>query len=190
MKSHAYIPTFVSALACSLITLGVSTVVNADITNSSQHAIDDSYWADLAQDYPAFVAPKMAARIAIRNEDVKGQWGPVIPWPHIPVSAANLPDGRILTYSAARATSFPAAVKAQTYSATWDPASNTFIDTLNDGHDMFCAHLSTLEDGRIFVTGGRNRVMTTSTFDFKTNTWTQIDDMNNGRWHSLRLAWR
>ena len=24
-----------------------------------------------------------------------GAWGPVIPWPHIAVSAANLPDGRV-----------------------------------------------------------------------------------------------
>jgi len=53
---------------------------------------------------------------------------------------------------------------------------------------MFCAHLSTLEDGRIFVTGGRNHVKTTSTFSFETNTWSQVDDMNRGRWYPTTLT--
>ena len=149
MKSHTYLSTFVSVLACSLTTLIATTVVNADITNSTQHATDDSYWADLAQDYPPFVAPQTAARTAARDENITGQWGPVIPWPHIPVSAANLPDGRILTYSASRANSFPGGTE-YSYSSTWEPSSNAFLETPNESHDMFCAHLSTLEDGRIF----------------------------------------
>ncbi len=28
-----------------------------------------------------------------------GEWGEVISWPHIAISAANLPDGRILSWS-------------------------------------------------------------------------------------------
>ena len=35
-----------------------------------------------------------------------GQWGPVIPWPFVPVSAANLPDGRVLTWAASEKEAF------------------------------------------------------------------------------------
>jgi hypothetical protein len=36
-----------------------------------------------------------------------GVWGPVIAWPHIPISMANLPDGRILTFSSTEVDAFP-----------------------------------------------------------------------------------
>ena len=36
-----------------------------------------------------------------------GSWGPVLPWPHVAVSAANLPDGRILTWSGSERDTWP-----------------------------------------------------------------------------------
>jgi len=187
VKSHTKLSSLASLIACSITTLLIPSTSSADITGSVAHVQDDSYWADLAQDYPPFVAPRIAARTAARNEDINGQWGPVIPWPHIPVTAANLPDGRILSFASNKVDAFPAGPEFS-YSATWDPSSNTFLDTPHSGHDMFCAHLSTLEDGRIFVTGGRNHVKTTSIFDFVTNTWSTTDQMNNGRWYPTTLT--
>ena len=177
-----------SPIACSLAVLLAPSALVADVNDSTEHARDDSYWADLAQDYPPFVAPKVAARTAARDENINGKWGPVIPWPHIPVTAANLPDGRILSFSSSKVDSFPGGQPEFSHSATWDPASNAFLDTPHNGHDMFCGHLSTLEDGRIFVTGGRNHVKTTSLFDFKTNTWSTSDNMNNGRWYPTTVT--
>jgi len=187
VKSHTQLSSLVSVLACSVTTLLIPTTLSADITDSAAHVKDDSYWADLAQDYPPFKAPQLVARTSERNENITGQWGPVIPWPHIPVTAANLPDGRILSFSANEKTSFGGGTEFS-YSATWDPLSNSFIDTPHASHNMFCAHLSTLEDGRIFVTGGTNHVRTTSVFDFRTNAWSTVDQMNNGRWYPTTVT--
>jgi len=53
---------------------------------------------------------------------------------------------------------------------------------------MFAAHLSLLEDGRLFVNGGNNHVKITSVFDYKTNNWSRIDNMNKGRWYPTSIA--
>ncbi len=120
---------------------------------------------------------------------VNGEWGPVIAWPHIPVSAANLPDGRILTWSGSERDTWP--TDEQTYSATWNPETNEFIEIFHDGHNMFCAHLAMMEDGQVFVNGGRNQTNSpwTSLFDYRDDQWTQIEDMaTGGRWYAVTLA--
>ncbi|MEO0365579.1 MAG: galactose oxidase-like domain-containing protein, partial [Pseudomonadota bacterium] len=118
-----------------------------------------------------------------------GQWGPVLPWPHVAVSAANLPDGRILTWSGSERDTWPRT--EQTYSATWDPTTGEFVEVFHEGHNMFCAHLAMAEDGRVFVNGGRNTVNSpwTSLFDFRDNSWEQIENMTSGgRWYPTTLA--
>ena len=118
-----------------------------------------------------------------------GQWGPVIDWPHIAVSAANLPDGRILTWSGSERETWP--TTEQTYSATWDPATGVFEEVFHDGHNMFCAHLAMMEDGRVFVNGGRNQTNSpwTSLFDYRDNRWVQIENMaSGGRWYPTTVA--
>ena len=120
---------------------------------------------------------------------VEGQWGPVIPWPHVAVSAANLPDGRVLTWSGSERATWPST--EQTYSGTWDPASGEFIEVFHDGHNMFCAHLAMAEDGRVFVNGGRNQTNSpwTSLFDYRDNSWVQVESMTSGgRWYPTTLA--
>ena len=42
---------------------------------------------------------------------VGGSWGPILVWPHVPVSIANLPDGRILTFASNEPNSFPGSVQ-------------------------------------------------------------------------------
>jgi len=120
---------------------------------------------------------------------VEGQWGAVIPWPHVAVSAANLPDGRVLTWSGSERDTWP--TTEQTYSGTWNPVSNEFIEVFHEGHNMFCAHLSMAEDGRVFVNGGRNQTNSpwTSLFNYQDNSWTQIDNMpSGGRWYPTTVA--
>ena len=75
-----------------------------------------------------------------------------------------------------------------TYAATWDPITNTFQLTPHVSHDMFCAHQVVLDDGRVYVTGGRNQTNKTSVFDFTTNTWTHLESMNRGRWYPTTVA--
>ena len=113
-----------------------------------------------------------------------GQWGSVIQWPHIAVSAANLPDGRVLTWSGSEREAWP--TTEQTYSATWDPATGSFQEIFHPSHNMFCAHQVMLEDGRVFVNGGRNKQNSpwTSIYDPTTSQWSQIASMaGGGRWY-------
>lgn len=122
--------------------------------------------------------------------DVFGYWDPlVLDWPHVAVSAANLPDGRILSFSASEVDAFPGNNPEFTHATVWDPLSGSFTDVSHAGHDMFCGAPVTLDDGRIFISGGRNHVKTTSVFDAVSNEWTTLSDqMNNGRWYPTSLA--
>ena len=133
---------------------------------------------------PGYAPPGPAA-----GPSVVGQWGPVIQWPLIPVSIANLPDGRILTWSGSERETWPS--PEQNYSTVWDPANNTFTDLFTIGHNMFCAHLAMMADGRVFVNGGRNQANTpyVSLFDWRTTSWTQIENMaSGGRWYPTTVA--
>ena len=120
----------------------------------------------------------------------EGEWGPVIQWPHIPVSAANLPDGRILTWASNRHDAFPGGQPEYTWAATWDPQTGDFLDIPHPSHDMFCAHQVMLEDGRVFVSGGRNQANSpwTSIFDTNTNEWVPLENMNRGRWYPTSVV--
>ena len=120
-----------------------------------------------------------------------GQWGSVISWPHVPVSAANLPDGRVLTWASNERTSFPGSVGNEfTFTGVWDPATNVVSEFDRPNHDMFCAHQVMLEDGKVFVSGGRNQENTpfTSVFDHTSNQWLSLNNMNRGRWYPTSLA--
>ncbi len=118
-------------------------------------------------------------------------WSAVIPWtPHVPVSAAMLPDGRLLTYASNQRTSFPDGPQF-TYAAVWDPAAGLFTEINNGRHDMFCGGLSLQQDGRLLVNGGNGVSGTTalaSLFDWRTNEWIPAQSMADGRWYNTSLA--
>ena len=130
-----------------------------------------------------------AASVDLRDPSIYGRWGDLIPWPHIAVSAANLPDGRVLTFSGSERETWPST--EFTYSATWDPTSGQFVEIDHQTHNMFCAHLAMTEDGQVFANGGRNQRNSpwTSLFDYQNNRWTQIQNMTSGgRWYPTTLA--
>lgn len=118
-----------------------------------------------------------------------GAWSSVINWvPHIPVSVANLPDGRLLTFASNQRTSFPAGPEF-TYAATWNPATGVFQEINHTSHDMFCGGIALLADGRVMVNGGRNEVTSASIFDWRTNAWTRVQNMTGGRWYNTTVAY-
>ncbi|MGD8374770.1 MAG: RICIN domain-containing protein, partial [Acidobacteriota bacterium] len=123
-----------------------------------------------------------------RDPSIYGRWSHVIPWPHIPVSAANLPDGRILTFSGSERETWPST--EFTYSATWDPETGAITEVTHAGHNMFCAHLAMTQDGQVFVNGGRNQVNSpwTSLFNYADNQWHAIENMPGGRWYPTTVA--
>lgn len=117
-----------------------------------------------------------------------GEWGNIIAWtPHIPVTAATLPDGRLLTFSSNQRTTFPSGVEF-TFAAVWNPATGAFTEINNPRHDMFCGGTAMLPDGRVMINGGRNTTRLSSMFDWRTSQWTAVPNMNDGRWYNTSVA--
>ena len=92
----------------------------------------------------------------ISAASTKSKWSNRIDLPLIPVSAANLPDGRVLLWAADAPTFFSAVDQGRTYSAYFDPGSERVSQRIvtETGHDMFCPGLNLLPDGTVMVTGG------------------------------------
>ncbi len=172
-------------------------------TANNNHAESDYLLAKLARerDEQAFIAPRLTLTknqgilATVHNNlpetpsDI-GQWGPVVQWPFAYAAAASLPDGRIIAWGGNNPTSFTGG--NFTHSAVWDPVTGQFLSTPNANHSMFCGIPTTLEDGRVIVNGGdAGNVATmyhTSIFDYRTNQWQRVDEMNNPRWYAGSVA--
>jgi galactose oxidase len=105
-------------------------------------------------------------------------WSSGIGFPLVPAAAAQLPNGKVLTWSAFQPDGFVGGT-GRTQTAILDPAtsavsSRTVTET---GHDMFCPGTALLPDGRVQVTGG-NDSGKTSIYDPAADTWTAGAAMN------------
>lgn len=111
---------------------------------------------------PAFVPP---------------QWSNVINLPLVPVAAANLEDGRILTWSAYGRYEFGGS-RGRTQTLIFDPATGQSTERLvqNTNHDMFCPGTAMLPDGSVMITGGSNSEAVTF-YNSLSNTWTKGNRM-------------
>jgi YVTN family beta-propeller protein len=116
-----------------------------------------------------------------------GVWSPVIAWPHIPISIANLPDGRLLSWSSTEIDQFPSGTEF-THSAIYDPGTGAFTTTDNGFHDMFCAGVSTLEDGRVVAAGGNPYDTRVSAFSPTSLSWNALANLRENRWYGTLLA--
>ncbi|HEY1085050.1 MAG TPA: hypothetical protein VGE29_22500, partial [Prosthecobacter sp.] len=165
-----------------LFTLAAVTTQAAD-----DHGLSDQLAAEAQMLAPAFVVETGPAPTPTQRS-VVGQWGSVINWtPHIPVTAATLPDGRLLTFSSNQRTTFPVGAEF-TYAAVWNPATGVFTEINNTRHDMFCGGTAMLPDGRVMINGGRNTVRLSSIFDWRTSKWAAAANMNDGRWYNTSVA--
>jgi galactose oxidase len=113
---------------------------------------------------------------------VGGAWTDVIPLPVIPVSAALLPNRKVLIWSSSQAFGFPGDLgdaPSLTYTAIFDPATGRSVQiTETKAHsDMFCAGIAYLSDGRVLVNGGDSSPKT-SIYDYLTKTWSAGAYMN------------
>jgi len=168
------------------LALLLSLAISAQAGNDD-HGLSDALAAEAQAFAPAFIVPTGPAPTAATRSTV-GQWGPVINWtPHLPVTAATLPDGRLLTFSSNQRTTFPVGAEF-TYAAVWNPATGVFTEINNPRHDMFCGGTAMLPDGRVVINGGRNTTRLSSIFDWRTNQWVAMPNMNDGRWYNTSVA--
>lgn len=152
--------------------------------NHSHNDIELATLARLRNEAP-FVAPAIQAAAPTDWWRV-GQWSAVIPWPFAFAAAANLPDGRILTWGSNNLMDFTGG--KFTYAAIWDPVTSAFQAVNHTNHSMFCGVPTMLEDGRIFVNGGDGTRRATSTFDYRTGQWQRIEQMKSARWYPGSVA--
>jgi galactose oxidase len=109
-----------------------------------------------------------------------GRWSAPVGFPLVPVAAALLPTGRLLTWSSFDPYTFGGSGTTQT--ATYDPVAGTVTQrtVTETGHDMFCPGTAMLTDGRVLVNGGDDAAKT-SIYDPATNTWTAGPAMTTPR---------
>jgi len=122
---------------------------------------------------------------------VKGQFGPVQPWPVIPVHAVLTADGRVLSYG----TDTTGRQTANFQYAVWDIEDNSHTTFSNgSGTDIFCSSQILLPAGdQVFIAGGDNWTGTGTTntgnnnsnlFATADNSLSRQSNMNRARWYS------
>lgn len=127
------------------------------------------------------LAPLLMSVNAFAAYSDTGSWSRVIDLGLVPVAIANLPDGKVLAWSAKDRLSF-GGTTGRTWTTVFDPQNETSTATLvsETNHDMFCPGISNLADGRIMATGGsgNNR---TSIYNPENGVWTAASPMNTPR---------
>jgi hypothetical protein len=119
----------------------------------------------------------------------QSKWDGPYSMPLVSSAAANLPDGRVLTWSAYARLKFHYGDTGvgKTFTAIFDPKTNHSSEGLvsNTEHDMFCPGTAILVDGRIMVTGGSSDQQT-SIYDPESKSkggggWSKGPKMNTPR---------
>jgi hypothetical protein len=126
------------------------------------------------------------------NANVSGVFGPVVPWPIIPLHAVLLPGGRVMSYG----TDTNGNQGAQLVYDVWTPALGTgtsahMVLPNTTSTDIFCSGQSVMTNGLILITGGdltvdgeRNFANNQTTiFNRNTNTIAAGTAMNYPRWY-------
>lgn len=132
--------------------------------------------------YPAAAPPAL--------EFTQGAWGAVQQWPLIATHMANLTDGRVLAWASYDVNGFGGQPNANyTQGVIYNPTTGSFTEADNPTHDMFCAGLVTLADGRIMANGGGDGVTSRRKVSiFNGSSWSRLADMINPHWYGTAVA--
>ena len=181
------------------IAVALIALASPSFADEGGHEEMDEFMAEAVSLLPvrSIIAPSATANAQVQTPADKaqyGEWGPLLDWPFIPVTAANLPDGRIVSFASNRRTFFPVGPEF-TYAGVWDPSTGEHTEINNDNHDMFCAAPSMGTNGQPMFAGGRNSVRFATVFDYENDQWVRTEDMNDGRWNSparatCRASWK
>jgi galactose oxidase len=108
----------------------------------------------------------------------KGQWGPTIDFPLVPVAASVQPNtGKVVAWSSWSARKF-GGNGGLTVTAMFDPNAKTVTQRIvtNTGHDMFCPSISMDQNGQTYVTGG-DTSQKASLYNPGSDTWSSRADL-------------
>lgn len=121
-----------------------------------------------------------------------GRWSATIAFPNIPVSAAVLPTGKLLTWSSYQPFFFEGDIgtaASKTYVSVYDPTTGAITPGIENSMmaDMFCSGLAYLTDGRIMVNGGSSSYHT-AVYTPSTQTWVSGRMMNIARGYNSTVT--
>jgi hypothetical protein len=125
----------------------------------------------------------MLAAAVAQDPSVNGQWSGVMTWPTanagwVPTHAILMSDGRVL-YDGSYGDGLTPHI--------FDPATNSVTTAGKPTYNLFCMGHTHLADGRIFTAGGHiddyQGYAHASIYSTSANTWTNVPDMNAGRWY-------
>lgn len=178
-----------------LVVLGVSLVTTAMSGQSSQHK--SSTQAKGAQGYKKQPRSTSQARINPNTPQNIGSWtAPATLCPSdgavctIGVFTSLLHTGKVLYYYR------PPVGQSGSRAVLLDPISGTVTDIgVPFPRDIFCSGISTMDDGRVLVTGGdyparangTSGTYDTTIFDPDTSTWSEGTDMLYARWYPTTI---
>ncbi|MCP3058821.1 DUF1929 domain-containing protein [Myxococcus sp. K38C18041901] len=120
-----------------------------------------------------------SARAQTPNPAQVGRWSAVMNWPISATHLSVLPDGKVFFYGEFEEGAQPP--------QRWDPVTGALNPYPYAGYNIFCSGHSFMSNGKLLVTGGhiatRVGLPHTSSYDYLSNTWTRLPDMNAGRWY-------
>lgn len=129
---------------------------------------------------------------------LQGRWDPIFYLPNVAIYTHVLPNGTVLFWGR-RDRPDGSMDEHECTPFVWDPQQRTFFPTpqpmLGDRQtkvNLFCGGHAFLPDGKLLAAGGHLRDThgdnQACTYDYRTNTWTPLDPMNNGRWYPSVLS--
>ncbi|MCA1602919.1 MAG: DUF1929 domain-containing protein, partial [Acidobacteria bacterium] len=103
--------------------------------------------------------------------------------PYFPVHTHLLPAGKVMIWPGDESGRGASGNDPR----SWDPANESVSSLTKPGYDIFCSGHSFLADGRLFVAGGHIDAFVglsrASIYNPFTNAWTNLPNMNAGRWY-------
>ncbi|MBW8878653.1 MAG: DUF1929 domain-containing protein [Acidobacteria bacterium] len=161
-------------------------VLSVPILNDAVQEPDESFTVTLSNPTGgASLGSPQTATVTIVDDDnpaVSGQWGPVIALPTVPIHMHVLPTGKVMFWDRHdHVNGWDGDPRL------WDPATQTVTTLALPGYDLFCSGHSFLDDGKLLVTGGHINdgvgEIKASLYNPVTNSWSQLGNMNAGRWY-------
>jgi alpha-amylase len=127
-----------------------------------------------------------------------GRWDPVFALPNVAIHSHLLPNGKVLFWGRRDHPGDRLDVHECT-PQVWDPVTGQTTPTpqpkLGDGTttiNLFCSGHTFLPDGRLLVVGGHFAdgvgLNQAAIYDYRTNVWTALPVMNNGRWYPTAVS--
>lgn len=168
MKKRTLLPVRFERLDRRLLNCGLHTPFDAQL---AQRQIAE------AESYPdAFqVDSQTLATSNTRTRSQSGAWTNPFDLGLVAVHASLLPNGKVMYWDL-------------TGIRVFDPATGSITQNDGPGWVLYCSGHAQLGDGRLFVTGGQDNsngdgLISAAIYDWKTDTWTRVPDMNLPRWY-------